>query len=147
MCRENGRRLRFGPGLEFSSRYLKLRSTSHRAVSCTCTSLLDSPDPAGAGIGRARLVSWWLTQISFFANFPFRNVKCGAVRKKTLNFPLEQEGSYTASSSVPVRPSLELKGVVELDSPSLPVGVDAREIPLAKLDLGGWAWWRLGRGF
>ena len=38
----------------------------------------------------------------FFAKFPLRNVKCGAVRIKTLHFPFDYRGSYSISSSLAV---------------------------------------------
>ena len=46
----------FRPGFEPSSKYLELRSSSRSAVSWTCLTLLDSPDPAGIGVGRASVV-------------------------------------------------------------------------------------------
>ena len=54
---ESSRRLRFRPGFEPYLKQLELRSTSPRAVSWTCLTLLDSPDSAVVGVDRARIVS------------------------------------------------------------------------------------------
>ena len=59
-----------------------------RALSCRCLTLLDFPDPAGVGVGRVRFVSRWPTPDHVFTKFPFRNVKCGAVRIKILKLRL-----------------------------------------------------------
>ena len=60
-----------------------------RAVSWGFLSLVDSPDPAGVGVGRARFGSWWPTQISVFLKIPFWNVKRGALRIKTRKIPFK----------------------------------------------------------
>ena len=46
------------------------RSASWRAVSWTCLTLLDSPDPVRVGVGRSRFGSWWPTQISYVCTIP-----------------------------------------------------------------------------
>ena len=47
----------FRPGFEPFSSWLAFRSTSRCAVSCSCLTLLTSPDSASGGLGRARGVS------------------------------------------------------------------------------------------
>ena len=69
------------------------------AVSCTGSSLIDSPDPAKVRVGRVHFVSCWPTQYHVFAILSFRNFKCGAVPIETIILFFEQEAGDSSISS------------------------------------------------
>lgn len=89
-----------------------MRSTSRRAISCTCITLLDSPNLPGLSSVVLASGRDGLRKNHLYANYPVRNIKGGAVRIQSLIFPFQQKGSYSGCSIAGRPPTFVFTGRV-----------------------------------